>query len=202
MTIVPTPIPPADEGLYMFADPTTTDPLNAPSHSGLHSRVHTAVENLNIRVGVTEDSINDIWPQIDQARLAAHQWVVRGPLVEADNNKLLMPIIWNMTGRTVLFSAARATVYTPPQGRDLQVNIYTGHDLDGAILNTALASSILDAPLTIPAGQYTSPIATLAGGGFADNAFQAVNNYVVAVVTQVGTTVAGGDLTIQLNRLL
>ena len=200
MTIVPTPIPTPDNGLYAFTDPGAGSRLNTPSHSDLHTRINTATENLHARVTNVEQSVNSIWPEVDRARLAAHMWDVPGTLDEANNNKLIMPIIWNMTGRTVLFSAAKLTVFTPPQGSSITMDIFNGHDLDGSLLNTGLATSILKSPLTIPSGAYVSN--SIGASGFKDNAFHAVDNYVVAVVAQVGSTTPGADLTIQLNRLL
>jgi hypothetical protein len=200
MTIVPTPIPNPDNGLYLFTDPSAGSKLNTPSHADLHTKLNTASENLHARLTTVEQNVNNLWPQVDQARLAAHMWDVPGVLDEANNNKLIMPIIWNMTGRTVLFSAAKVTVFTPPVGRAITVDIFTGHNLDGPILNTGLATSILKTPLTVPVGAYYS--SSIGTNGFKDNAFHAVDNYVVAVVTQVGSTTPGADLTIQLNRLL
>lgn len=202
MSIVPPEIPPADPAFYVFTDPATGSPLNDPSHSGLHSRINTAVENLNSRVSVVEGHVNDLWPEVQQARLAAHEWPVRGALNGADNNKLLMPILWNMTGRVVQFQAAKLTVFTPPVGQAIIVDIVTGTTIAGGVLNTGTMASILDAPMTIIPGEFTSGTVTQAGGGFAGTGVHAVNDFVVAVILQVGTTDPGADLTIQLNRLL
>lgn len=201
-TIIPPEIPPADPATYQFTDPDTGSPLHNPSHAQLHTKINTAVENLNTRVAVTEASVNSIWPEVNQARMVAHAWLVPGTLDEANNGKLLMPPLWNLTGRSVLFYAATASVFTAPLGRSIEVELWTGSEITGELLDADSASMILKTPLVIPAGQFTSNTATMISSGFADQAHQAVNDWVAAVVTQVGTTNPGADLTVQLNRLL
>jgi len=197
MTIVPAPIVSPDAAAYEIPDPAAGSLLNDPSHSGLHSQTNDAVQLLNGRVTVVETNVNNLWPQVQQARLVATTWLVPGTLLAANNNKLLLPLIWNMTGRSVDFAAAKLTVFTPPTGSAITVDIITGTTLvAGGVIDTASTDSILTAPLSIPVGElYSAEVTTFVG-------VHAVGTYVVAAVTGVGSTDAGADLTIQLNRLL
>jgi hypothetical protein len=204
MSIIPPEIPitipnPAD---YVFTDPSTTQKLDNPSHSQLHTKINDAVETLNGRVSITETNVNKIWPQIEQARLVANTWLVHGQLVDEEiAGKLMLPPIWNVTARPVLFDAARATVYTAPLGQEISIDIVTGPTITGELPDDT-AHSILNEPLTIAPGTFTSDIITRISNGFIPNAFHAVGWYVAAVVSTVGTTAPGADLTIQLNRML
>jgi hypothetical protein len=209
MSIIPPEIPVAPFAPYDIADPATANKLDNPSHSAVHTKTNAAVEALHGRVAVTESGINSIWPQMEvlrqegeRARLAAHMWTVPGPLDELTLNSALLPPIWNMTGRSVLFSAARATVYTPPQGKEIKIEIWAGTEITGKIPDTTNMHMVLAAPLTIPVNSYTSDMLTIDGGGFAVNAFHAQGEVLIAIVTQVGDTAPGADLTIQLNRML
>jgi hypothetical protein len=200
MTIVPTPIVSPDPADYEITDPSSTSLLNVPSHAGLHAQANDAVQLLNGRVTVIEQNVNNLWPQVQQARLVATTWLVPGTLSAANNNKLLLPLIWNMTGRAVDFSAAKITIFTPPTGAPITVDILTGTTLSGGMVDVVATDSILTTPLSIPVGEFYSAEITAAGSGFVGQ--HGVGTYVVAAVTGVGSGTAGADLTIQLNRLL
>jgi len=205
MSVIPPehPIPVVAPGDYVITEkPSVDDPLHAPSHSGLHNKTSDMVQKLNDRVTVVERNINLAWPQVDAARLAAHQWTVPGSLWGVPTLQLLLPIVWNGSDHPVLFSAAKATVYDKAD-RDIKVNLYTGFTLDGGGLNTDLATSILMNPLTIPANALTSPTYTYAEGHFRPNSFHDQGAYVAAVIESVGTEdLPGADLTFKLDELL
>jgi hypothetical protein len=176
---------------YALDAPDPNSPLADPSHAGLHQAENTAINLLSQRIGVFENAAPELASDLQQARLAAHEWPVRGTLMV--DNRLLMPVIWNLTGHAVQFDAAKLSVFIP--GGTLSSGDYD-------IGNTQ--SSILGAgKLVIPAGEYSSVTVTAdgAGGGFVGN--MPIDTYVAAVLTQVGSLSApGADLTIQLNRLL
>lgn len=189
-----------------YALPTnvdTTAPLTNPSHSDLHNGTNRAVLDLNGRVSNLERLLSDLTApngSVDQARLAAHEWVVRGP-ISADGS-ILMPLIWNMTGRSVTFQAAIATVLNPSDA-DIEVDIVIGSVLSGPVFDPDTQTSILKAgKLVVPANQHLS--VDLGVDDFGTE--QAVGTYITAYVESVGAggtgSVPGEDLTIQLNRNL
>jgi hypothetical protein len=181
--------------------PQTGDPLHQPSHSGLHNRGSTQVQRLNERVTIVETHMNDAWDAVSAARLASHQWTVPGSLFDVPTLQLLMPIVWNGTNHQVTYEAAKATVFDKAD-RDIKVMIYNGTTLDGGGLNKDITSAIFVRSLVIPAGQLVSPT-YVQPNDFVPNAFHGPGSYVAAVIEQVGTEdLPGGDLTIQLDRLL
>jgi hypothetical protein len=178
----------------------TTSPLVNPSHSELHNEVNRATSDLNNRVSQLELVLAGLTaPQgsIEQARLVANSWTVAGNLVA--DNKLLIPILWNVTERAVSFQAAKATVITPADA-DIELNIVVGAVLNGPTYDSSTQTSILKTgKLVITAGQRNS--STLGIPDFKGD--HPVNTYVAAYVAKVGSGAApGADLTIQLNRNL
>src|SRR3954469_1428650 len=193
-----TPQAAADYDLPTNVD--TTSPLVDPSHSELHNTTNRAVLDLNNRVGTLEQVLAGLTMpsgSIEQARLAAHQWVGRG-LLSADQT-ILMPLIWNMTGRSVTFQAAKATVLTPANA-DIEVDIVIGSVLTGPTYDVSTQSSILQAgKMVITPGEYFS--ASLGQSDFGTE--QAVGTYIAAYIEKTGSVGSpGADLTLQLNRNL
>jgi len=174
-----------------LTDPDPTDPLVAPSHATLHTAVNAEIRSLTGRI----DALAAKGPQteldIRQARMAAHEWVVRGPV--SGSGVTMLPVLWNITGRVVEFTGAKLTVLSPATGGDIVVDIKMGTTLGAGADQT----SILNTPLMIPAGQYFS--ATLNEDAFPG--VHAMNSYLVASYTSSAST-PGADLTVQLNRLL
>jgi hypothetical protein len=204
MTTLPPIGPDVD---YRLDDPSPTAPLSGsttdPAHASLHSDVNYAVRSMDDRLSRVEENLSYLMMPnggVEQARRAAHEWVVRGPLVKDD--QLLLPIIWNMTGRALTYEAAKATVYTPSGGSDILVDIVTGTDLIGSSYDPGTQSSILaGGGLRIPVGQLTSATVLSSANGFVGSMTN--NSYLAAVITQVGSAGSpGADLTIQINRLL
>jgi len=195
------PVLPDDYVTPTAEKPSTGDPLDQPSHSGLHNRASTLVQRLNERLMVVETNINQIWPQVENARLASHQWTIPGSLGGVLTGQMLLPIVWNGSDHTVLFSAAKVTMYDIAD-QDVMVNLHVGTTLTGGGLDADLAPSILTYPMVVEAGQLTSPLYTYEEH-FVVNSFHPQGTYVAAVIEQVGTPdMPGADLTIQLDRLL
>ena len=207
MTTLPPVGPDVD---YALVDPSPTSLLTEPSHSTLHSDVNYAVRSLDDRLARVEQNllylVGDAQTkgQMEQARRAAHEWVVRGPLVKDD--KLLLPIIWNLTGRAVKYEAAKATVYGTSGSSSILIDIVSGTDLVSDSYDPGTQSSIFKAGgLYIPAGQTTSAtvLSTDTGPSEGFVGDMPINSYLAAVIRQVGSGAQPGrDLTIQLNRLL
>lgn len=178
----------------------TTSPLVDPSHSELHNNANRATSDLNARVSQLELILAGLTaPQgsIEQARLVANSWTVTGNLVA--DNKLLIPILWNVTERAVSFQAAKATVMSPADA-DIELDIVVGAALNGPTYDSSTQTSVLKTgKLVIPAGQRNSD--TLGISDFKGD--HPINTYVAAYVAKVGTGAApGADLTLQLNRNL
>jgi hypothetical protein len=197
MTVTPAPF---DYDLPTNVD--TNSPLVNPSHSELHNDVNRAALDLNNRLNAVELMLAGLTAEtgpIQQARLVAHEWIVRGPLAAAQTQMILIPPIWNITGRPVTFEGAKATVLTAADA-DIVVDMVIGATLTGPAHDTGGSqTSILKVPLKIAAGAYYS--ATIGQADFVGN--QPVNTYVAAFVSSIGSTDApGADLTIQLNRSL
>jgi hypothetical protein len=183
-----------------LANPSTTSPLTNPSHAQLHTDTNTAVVGLGMRLDALEGAVPRTAQDIEHARLAAHQWTLRGDLVP--DHKMLLPIIWNITGRTVTFEAAKITVLTPADA-DVVVDIVVGTALDGPMHDhdSGLQTSILKTPLVIPAGAFFSPTVSKVNDDFVG--VQLPETYLAAFCEGAGSPGAPGrDLTIQLNRLL
>jgi hypothetical protein len=204
MTTLPPVGPDVD---YALTDPSPTSLLTEPSHSTLHGDVNYAIRSLDDRVNRVEQNVTYmVKPKgaIEQARRAAHEWAVRGPLVK--NDKLLLPILWNLTGQAVTYEAVKATVYTPSASSDILIDIVSGTDLANDSYDPGTQSSIFKAGgLYITAGQTTSVTVlstdTGATGGFVGD--MPNGSYLAAVIRQVGSVAQpGADLTIQINRLL
>jgi hypothetical protein len=198
MTVNPT------AGLYELpTDVNTTSPLVDPSHSDLHNQTNNAVLDLNVRTSNLELLLSGLTApdgSIEQARLVAHQWAVKGPLTGITLDAVLIPLIWNITGRVVTFSAAKASVLTPADA-DIVIDMVIGAEISGPMHDTTggTQTSILQTPLVIPAGAYYS--ATLDKSGFVGD--HPIGSYIAAFVEGIGTAGApGADLSIQLNRNL
>ena len=89
---------------------------------------------------------------------------------------LILPIVWNVTGRTVVFWAAKATVFSPANA-DLDIDVVVGSSVTGPNFDAGAHTSVLTAgKLTIPSGQYFST--TTVEAGF--NASQPVESYMMA----------------------
>jgi hypothetical protein len=176
-----------------------TSPLSVPSHAGEHNRLNTESTNQQAAITALQVAQAAVLPQIQMARLAAHEWIVRGPVQSGVN--LLLPILWNLTGNNVDYNAAKATVFTPPQGQSIKIDIVTGTVLAGGTYDLASMTTILRAPLEIPAGQYVSASYSAAAGDFVGA--MGTGSFVAAYIQQVGVDPNPGmDLSIQLNRLL
>jgi hypothetical protein len=190
-------------GEFAYDLPTnvdTTSPLMDPSHSELHNDVNRAALDLHNRLIQLELILAGLTaPQgsIEQARLVANTWYAPGNLVA--DNKLLMPLIWNLTERSSAFMGAKASLLTAADA-DIEVDLVVGATLSGPTYNSGTQTSILKTgKLVIPAGWNVS--VTLGPDDFI--ADHPVNTYVVALVEKVGSVAApGADLTIQLNRNL
>lgn len=188
--------------------PTTvspTAPLNDPSHAALHNQTNTVLMGVDTRVGVLETTMEGLTEPggaIDQARLVANTWTVSGtlPSITGTVRKLIIPLLWNISGRNVEFEGAKLTMLTTAD-RAVIVNIVTGTSLTGAVYDPLTHTTILAAgkQLSIPVGARVS--AKLTADDFAG--VHGVDSYLAAYVEQIGTSSApGGDLTIQLNRSL
>jgi hypothetical protein len=176
----------------------TTSPLTDPSHSTLHNDANRGVNDLADRMVHLEQVIAGLTaPQgtIEQARLNASEWVVRGDVVA--DGALLLPMVWNMTGRSVTFQAAKATLLTPAED-DVEVDIVVGSELAGPEFDDTTQTSVLKAPLVVRAGEAFS--VSLGPDDF--DGQHPVNSYVAAYVKTVGAGAPGVDLVIQLNRNL
>ena len=198
-----TVIVPQEAG-QVYGLPTNIDtisPLTNPSHSTLHNDANYAINDLADRVAHLEQIIAGLTaPQgsIEQARLAAHEWVARGDLDSSVVGVLLIPMIWNMTGRTVTFQAAKATILTPAEN-DVDIDIVVGSQLNGPDFDSGTQTSVLKAgKLTVPAGEAFS--VSLGPSDFTGQ--QPVNSYIAAYVQAVGGGAPGVDLVVQLNRNL
>lgn len=179
-----------------------TKPLTDPAtlgHANLHDRVSASIENLRAAVAALVEAGPQVAADIDQARLSALVWTVPGNLVAAPG-VLLLPVLWNLTGRAVEFEAARISCFTPPAGSDVLVDLVVSGEISSGThtmnLDPSLMTKITAAPLRIVAGTNFSDAAT----AFATN--QPRNSYVGAVVRAVGSSQPGANLTIQLNRKL
>lgn len=176
-----------------------TSPLSDPSHSSEHNRINTQLTALRSEHDALAAQAPVTAQNIDQARLTASFFMVHGQVMSGVN--LLMPIHWNMTGRVVEYEAARATIFTPPQGQSILVDLVTGTTLEGGEYDLTTMTSILATPLEIPAGENTSIIYTDDNGDFLTD--QPIGSFVAAYVLQAGTDPdTGADLSIQLNRKL
>lgn len=196
MTVTPYDLP---------IDTGPTSSLTDPPHADLHNKTGLAVNDLGNRVATTETTLIALTAPngpIDQARLAAHQWVVRGPLLVAETHKILIPLIWNITGRNVEFEGVKITVLTPAD-EEIKVDIVVGstltgpdHDHSGATQTSIFKTG--KQPV-IAAGQFFS--LTVPPDDFQGN--HPMNSYLAAFVEEVGSTTSPGrDLTIQINRSL
>jgi hypothetical protein len=178
--------------------PKPTDPLTNPSHATEHSNLTLAATDLDTRLKTVELNGLTYATNILQARLVANTWMVRGALTTGNLNKLIIPLLYNLTDRPAKFEAAMASVLTAPTGAALLVDLVVCssaptsdvYDLSGP------QDTILTSKLSIAAGTTTSAVTTTFVGD------HAVGRWVAAVVTQIGSGTAGGDLTIQLNRSL
>lgn len=178
-----------------------TDPLSGPSHAGQHNALNGSVANLTATVKTLTDAVPGNAEAVQQARRAAHEWVIRGPLITGSD--LLLPVLWNMTGHPVQYEAAKLTVYTPPADTDIIVDIVTGSGVASGQYDEGTMTTILAEKLVIPAGEHESRFyyGLALGDDFVGE--QAVENFLAAYVYQVGSEAGpGADLTIQLNRLL
>jgi hypothetical protein len=194
------PVLPADYVIPTVDKPSVADPLHRPSHSGLHNRTATMVQRLNERLMIVESNINQIWTQVENARLTSDFWTVPGSLGDVITSQMLLPLVWNGSDHTVLFEAAKITMYDIAD-QDVKVNLHVGQQVTGGGLNE-LTPSILNFPMVIEAGQRESALYTYEEN-FVTGQFHAQGFFVAAVIEQVGTEdMPGGDLTIQLDRRL
>jgi hypothetical protein len=181
----------------------TISPLTNPSHSDLHNLANGATLDLDRRVANVESVVRGLTAPsgtIEQARLAAHTVMVRGPVGQELNGTLLVPVLWNMTGRPVTYQAAKATLLIAADA-DFEVDIVNGLDVEGNTFDADLHTSILKEGkrLVIPAGEFTSE--ELHVDDF--DGSQAQHTYLAVVVKSMGSVDApGGSLTVQLNRNL
>jgi hypothetical protein len=188
--------------LPVLNQPNATDPLTAPPHATEHKNTALAITELDGRLTAVEAAAPATALNIEQARLVASIWTIRSTLTSGNLNKLIIPLVWNLTDRPVRFEAAMISVLTPPAGASILVDIVVcaspptsdGYDLSGP-QDTILSGG----KLTIAAGSTTSTVVRSGGGFIGDHA---VGRWVAAVVTQIGSTTPGSDLTVQLNRLL
>jgi hypothetical protein len=203
MSIIPTEkIPVAPYESYVIPKPSSDQKLDAPSHSELHTELSEAVRLLHLRMDTVEqEHINLLWPQVEQSRKSANTWVIPGQLSAEVVGPLLLPPLWNLTGRSVLFDAVRATAYTEPLGQDIIIDILTGPEITGPLKVSSMHSIFKPTQrLTIPVGGNVSPIMSQLTNGFADGAHHAIGEVVVVQILQIGTDAPGADLTIQLLR--
>jgi len=186
----------------MTINPITPNaPLANPSHANQHLTVNGQVANLISKVDDLTAGALAAATSITQARRTTHEWVVRGPLVKSDG--LLLPILWNLTSQTVQYEAAKMTVYTPPVGASILVDLVAGDFIASGQYDSEIMESVLSAQLEIMDGDYESPFyygASMQGDAF--NTDMAPQTFLAAYITNVGSTTPGADLTIQLNRLL
>jgi hypothetical protein len=184
---------------YNLPMPDSNDPLTDPPHASLHQQANAAVNDLDSRVGAIEDQVPVTAENISQARLATHTVMVRGLLTQGLTNTLLVPVVWNLTGRTVSYVAAKATNEVAADA-DLVIDIVSGTELQGNTYNPDLHASVFnDGPMVIPAGEFASPTKT--ASSFVANMPQ--ETYLTAVITQMGSSDSpGGSITVQIDRLL
>jgi len=196
-------VTPAEVDYNLPTNVDTTSPLIDPSHSELHNNVNRAASDLNARVSHLELILAGLTaPEgtIQQARLVAHQWIVRGELTPEQTHMVLIPPLWNITGRASTFNAAKATVLVPADA-DILVNMVIGAELSGPEHDhdSGTQTNILKTPLVIPAGEYYSQ--TIGPSDFVGD--HPTETYIAAFVDSIGSSAArGADLTIQLNRSL
>ena len=184
---------------YNLPMPDSLDPQTDPPHATLHQQVNGAVNDLDSRVGTIEDQIPTSAENVSQARLATHTVMVRGLLTQGLTNTLLVPVVWNLTGRTVEYVAAKATNEVAADA-DLIIDIVSGAELQGNTYNPDLHASVFkDGPMVIPAGEFISP--TKDASSFITTMPQ--ETYLAAVITQMGSSDSpGGSITVQIDRLL
>jgi len=178
----------------------TISPLTTPPHSALHNDVNRSVNDLADRVGHLEQIIAGLTApsgSIEQARLNATEWVLHGDVDGSVVNVLLLPVMWNLTSRSVTFQAAKATILTPPEN-DVTIDIVVGSALAGPDFDANNQTSVLEAPLVVPAGEAFS--VSLSEDDFTGQ--HPVDTYVAAYVAAVGGGAPGVDLVVQLNRNL
>jgi hypothetical protein len=182
----------------VLKQPKPTDPLTSPSHATEHTNLTLAATDLDTRLAQVEQNGLGYETDIEQARLVANTWMVRGALTTGNVNQLIIPLIYNLTDRPVRFEAAMASVLTAPVGAAILVDIVVCSTAPTSALYdlTGPQDTILTSKLSIAAGSTTSAVARTFVGD------HAINRWVAAVVTQVGSGTAGSDLTVQLNRLL
>ena len=174
-----------------LTNPDPTSPLNTPSHAALHVELNSAVSSLGSRMTAAESELSTTSVEVEQARRVSNTWVVNGTL---DVGATILPVLWNLTPRAVKFEAAKASVITAPTGSSIIVDIVVG--TDPAIVG---ADSIFTSKLVIPAGSTVSQ--TISSSGFVTPDHDS-NVFVRVVILQVGSSVAGSGLSVQLNRLL
>ncbi len=182
----------------VLKQPKPTDPLTSPSHATEHSNLTLAATDLDTRLKQVEQDGLGYETDIEQARLVANTWMVRGALSSGNVNQLIIPLLYNLTDRPSRFQAAAASVLTAPTGAAILVDIVVCasaptsalYDLSGP------QDTILTSKLSIAAGATSSAVTQTFVGD------HAIGRWVAAVITQVGSGTPGSDLTIQLNRLL
>lgn len=187
---------------YPLKTPNADDRLTEPPHATLHAETNAAITSIDTRLDTLESGAAAALVNIEQARLVSNTWLIRGTLLTANRNLLILPLITNLTSRTVRFEAATASVLTASTSGPIEIDIVTAalSSLNsGAYAVPSLQSSILTAgKIVIPQGAYKATTVLSSSNGF--KATHDVDRYVAAALINVGTGAA--DLTIQLNRLL
>lgn len=185
---------------YPLKTPNADDRLTEPPHATLHAETNAAITSIDTRLDTLESGAAAALVNIEQARLVSNTWLIRGTLIK--DSKLILPLITNLTSRTVRFEAATASVLTASTSGPIEIDIVTAalSSLNsGAYAVPSLQSSILTAgKIVIPQGAYKATTVLSSSNGF--KATHDVDRYVAAALINVGTGAA--DLTIQLNRLL
>lgn len=173
---------------YALSNPDSTDPLNNPSHSGLHVATNASLASLGTRVGTIETQLSTTAGDIEQARRVSNTWVIDGPVTNT-STLLLLPLIYNLTARQVKFEAAVASLLTAPSGGSITVDIVLGL--------TPESPPDPIATLVIQSGDNVSSVIT----GFSPPVML-TSQFVAVRVRTVGSATGASGLTVQLNRLL
>ena len=140
--------------------------------------------NLNLLVTATNGAISDAATEAATARaneVVTNVFSYSGTLVVVAGKSR----VYNDSGRALTITATRASVGTAPTGAAVIVTI----DMNGISI---CATTPANRP-TIAVGTFT------AAGGTPDTTAWAAGAYLSVDIAQVGSTVAGADLTVQVS---
>jgi len=186
---------------YALTNPDPTDPLSTPSHASLHTETNAAVASLGTRMNTVESVTSAAEIDIKQARRVADTWVIPGTLDGSIVGVPLLPVLWNLSPRAVEYEALKVSVLDAPTGSNIEVDVLVHfdnypHDTDP---NNTSSGTVLKSTLKVLVGSYFSE--TFDANDFI-TPVQNPDTYLQIVIKAIGSGEPGGNMTIQLNRLL